>query len=175
MRVVFIHGPAASGKHTIGALLSASTGMRLFHNHLAVDLASTLFEFGSEAFTQLRAKVWLAAFSEAASADRSFIFTFHPEATVERALIDELLRIIEASGGEVLFVELTATREAVLRRLGNASRASFGKLMDRDLYEQIERDGGFVFPPLPTPLLVIDTEALEPHDAAAVIEQALGD
>ena|GEM_PF-3377967 len=49
MRVVFIHGPAASGKHTIGSLLSAATGLLLFHNHFAVNLVKTLFEFGREA------------------------------------------------------------------------------------------------------------------------------
>ena len=173
MRVVFIHGPAASGKHTIGSLLSTRTGLPLFHNHLAVDLAKTLFEFGSEGFTQLRAKVWLAAFSEAAGAGTSFIFTFHPEATVDPSLIDALVEIVESSGGEVCFVELQANRETVLRRLGNASRARFGKLMDPKLYQQIESDGGFDFPALPTPLLVIDTGAIKAEDAAVAIEQAL--
>ncbi|MDH4125693.1 MAG: shikimate kinase [Gammaproteobacteria bacterium] len=173
MRVVFIHGPAASGKHTIGSLLSARTGLPLFHNHLAVDLAKTLFEFGSEGFTQLRAKVWIAAFSEAATAGRSFIFTFHPEATVDPGLIEALVEIVESSGGEVCFVELQASRETVLRRLGNASRAKFGKLLDPDLYEQIESNGGFDFPALPTPMVVIDTDVMKAEDAAVVIEQAL--
>jgi hypothetical protein len=173
MRVVFIHGPAASGKHTIGSLLSTRTGLPLFHNHLAVDLARTLFEFGSEGFTQLRAKVWIAAFSEAAAAGTSFIFTFHPEATVDPSLIGALVQIVESSGGKVCFVELRANRETVLRRLGNASRARFGKLMDPKLYQQIELDGGFDFPALPTPLLVIDTDATKAEDAAVAIEQAL--
>ena len=156
MRVIFIHGPAASGKHTIGSLLSARTGLPLFHNHLAVDLAKTLFEFGSEGFTQLRAKVWLAAFSEAATAGRSFIFTFHPEATVDPGLVDALVEIVQSLDGEVCFVELQARRVTVLRRLGNASRAKFDKLLDPELYQQIESNGGFDFPALPTPLLVID-------------------
>jgi len=173
MRVVFIHGPAASGKHTIGSVLATRTGLALFHNHLAVDLAKTLFDFGSEGFSRLRARVWRAAFAEAAAAGRSFIFTFHPEATVDPGLIDELVEIVEASGGKVHFVELKVTRESVLERLGNASRARFGKLMDRDLYLQIEACGGFEFPALPEPLVVIDTDALNAEDAAAVIEETL--
>ena len=46
MRVVFISGPAACGKHTIDSLLSARLGVPLFRDYLVVDLAKTLFEFG---------------------------------------------------------------------------------------------------------------------------------
>jgi len=173
MLVVFIHGPAASGKHTIGSLLSARTGLPLFHNHLAVDLARTLFEFGSKAFIQLRAAIWLAAFSEAEAAGKSFIFTFHPEATVDWRLVEKLVRIVEESDGRVHFVELKADRETLLERLGNASRASFGKLMDPDIFRQIESAGGFEFPALPDPLVVIDTQTVTAEDAAVMIEKAL--
>jgi hypothetical protein len=47
VQVVFICGPAASGKHTIGARLSRRLSLPLFHNHLTVDLAKMLFEFGT--------------------------------------------------------------------------------------------------------------------------------
>ena len=174
LRVVFIHGPVASGKHTIGSLLSSRTGLPLFHNHLCVDLARTLFEFGSEGFRQLRAEVWRASFAAAAGTGTSFIFTFNPEATVDRKLIDELVQIVESSGGEICFIELRASRETVLQRLDNASRAKFGKLMDRELYRQIESSGGFEFPPLPSPAVVVDTDKLSAEEAAAAIEQALG-
>ena len=174
LRVVFIHGPVAAGKHTIGSLLSVRTGLPLFHNHLCVDLARTLFEFGSEGFTQLRAEIWRAAFAAAATADTSFIFTFNPEASVDPKLIDQLVGIIETPGGEICFVELKASRETILRRLGNDSRAKFGKLVDRELFRQIESAGGFEFPPLPSPLLVVDTDRVNAGEAAMAIEQALG-
>jgi hypothetical protein len=138
-----------------------------------VDLAKSLFEFGSAAFIRLRARLWLETFAEAAAASRSFIFTFNPERTVDPRLIDELVATIAAAGGRVHFVELQCARETVLERLGNASRAKFGKLMDRELYEQIERDGGLDFPPLPAPLVTIDTAKLDPAEAASRIEQAL--
>jgi len=175
MRVVFIHGPAASGKHTIGSLVSAKTGLPLFHNHLAVDLAKTLFAFGSAPFVRLRAGIWRAAFFEAATSDRSFIFTFHPEATVEPALIETLTRVISDVGGRVCFVELLCSRPTLLKRLESESRAKFGKLNDTALYEEIERLGGFRFPPLPRPFLSIDTEILSAEDAATRIAEALRD
>ena len=65
MRLVFLHGAPAVGKLTVARELAALTGFRLFHNHLTVDLASSLFSFGSEPFILLREKIWLAAFAEA--------------------------------------------------------------------------------------------------------------
>ena len=54
MFVVFLYGPPASGKHTIGKRLSALLNIPLFHNHLTVDLATTLFEFGIRADSNSR-------------------------------------------------------------------------------------------------------------------------
>ena len=174
MIVVFIHGPVASGKHTIGTLLAERTGLALVHNHLAVDEALARFPFGSPGFVKLRAKLWRTAFEEKAAAERSFIFTFNPEATVDPRLIAELHAIIERAGGRVHYVELTCSRKTIFARLGNESRSAFGKLTDPGLYEDIERQGGFVFPPLPEPKLRIDTGQVTAEQAAARIADALG-
>lgn len=173
MQVIFIHGPAAAGKFTIGTILSERTGLPLFHNHLTVDLAKALFDFGSEEFNRLRAEIWRSAFREAAAAMRSFIFTFHPEATVDPELIVDLVAIVEQAGGRVHFVELACSTSGVLERLDDESRTRFGKLTDKNLYVQIKRDGGFDFPPLPAPIVRIDTEMVEAGDAATAIENAL--
>jgi tRNA uridine 5-carbamoylmethylation protein Kti12 len=55
MRLVFIYGLPATGKLTVARELSSLTGFRLFHNHLAVDLLLSLFDFESEPFVALRA------------------------------------------------------------------------------------------------------------------------
>ena len=173
MEVIFIHGPAASGKHTIASQLSRLTGLPLFHNHLAVDAALSLFEFGTRGFKNMRSAIWRTAFQEAARFNRSFIFTFHPEASVDPLLITELVESIQSVGGLVIFVELQCARQVVLDRLGNASRANFRKLTDSNLYRILEEQGAFVFPPLPTPLLRIDTSELPPEAAAKQIATAM--
>jgi hypothetical protein len=173
MEVIFIHGPAASGKHTIASQLSRLTGLPLFHNHLAVDAALSLFEFGTQGFKNVRSAVWLAAFREAARSNRSFIFTFHPEASVEPLLITELVESIQSAGGIVIFVELQCAPQVVLERLGNPSRANFRKLTDPNLYRILEEQGAFEFPPLPTPLLCIETSKLPPEAAAKLIATAI--
>lgn len=173
MQVVFIHGPAASGKYTIARRLAALTGLPLFHNHLAVDAARALFDFGTPGFNAMRATIWQSAFAEAARAQRSFIFTFHPEASVAPSLIAELVALVESAGGVVRFVALRCATETVLARLGDASRTQFGKLSDPALYRAIDAQGGFDFPPLPDALVEIDTDASDPDAAARRIAAAL--
>jgi hypothetical protein len=167
MLVVFLHGPVAAGKRTIGECLSEATGLPLFHNHLTVDLVRTLFELFSEPFVRLRATLWRSSFAEAARAGQSFIFTFTPEASVDRDLIDELAGIIEQAGGQVHFVELRCARAEILARLPNPDRAN--KLNDPDTYEEVERSGGFEFPPMPESTLKLDTGTRSPSEAVAAI------
>lgn len=174
MRVLFLHGPPAAGKYTVGVRLSALTKLPLFHNHLAVDAALSLFSFGTPEFSRLRAAIWRAAFEEAAQSDRSFIFTFNPESSVSPGLIEELCAIVEASGGKVHFVQLTCSRETILARLGNASRAKFGKLTDPGLFKEIEARGAFHFPALPQATVIVDTDQHDAETAARMIMEAVG-
>src|SRR3712207_8152880 len=54
MEMVFVHGPAASGKLTVARELGLLTGLPVFHNHLVVDVLLEVFEFGSPEFVALR-------------------------------------------------------------------------------------------------------------------------
>lgn len=173
MRVAFLHGPPASGKYTIGLKLSELTKLPLFHNHLAVDAAISLFAFGTPGFRRLRATIWRAAFAEAAAAHQSFIFTFNPESTVDPGLIQELCAQVQASGGTIDFVELTCSRETILARMGNESRAKFGKLTDARLFQAIEAQGAFSFPALPKARLLVDTDMHDAESAARMIAKVV--
>ena len=75
MHLIFLHGRAAAGKLTTARRLSGQVGYPVFHNHLVVDLLTTMFPFGSEPFVLLREQFWLAVFAQAALHDRSLIFT----------------------------------------------------------------------------------------------------
>ena len=66
MNLVLLHGPAAAGKLTVARALAAHVGYPVFHNHLTVDLLTTVFPFGSQPFARLREAVWLAVLTEAA-------------------------------------------------------------------------------------------------------------
>ena len=65
VKLVCIYGLPATGKLTVARELAAITGFRLFHNHLAVDLLLSIFEFGSPPFIELREDIWLSVFDRA--------------------------------------------------------------------------------------------------------------
>jgi hypothetical protein len=172
MLLVFIHGPAAVGKLTVARELAALTGFRLFHNHLTVDLVSSLFAFGTPSFVNLREEIWLAAFSEAARNNLSLIFTFNPERTVREKFIQDATDAVESSGGRVAFVELTCSETELERRMEDPSRKEFGKLASLEQYRSLKSAGAFEFPGLPSELSV-DTTNQAPGVTAQVINDYL--
>jgi hypothetical protein len=169
MHCIFIHGPVASGKLTVAKELQKLSALPIHHNHLAVDAALSLFPFGSEPFVRMREQLWRTAFQEAALADQSFIFTFAPEATVRRGLVDELVQIVEGVDGRVLFVELTCSAAEIAQRIEGTDRARHGKLLSLELYQELREQGAFQFPPLPTPVICIDTGKVAAGEAATAI------
>jgi hypothetical protein len=172
MRLIFIYGPPAVGKLTVARELAELTGLPLFHNHLAVDVLTPLFEFGSPSFVKLRELIWLSVFQEAAKNDVSLIFTFAPERTVRPSFIQDTITTIEARGGVVHFVRLTCAAGEIEQRLATPSRAEFGKLQSLDQYQALTRAGAFDYPELPA-ALTIDTGAVSPREAAVTIRAFL--
>lgn len=174
MKLIFIHGAPAVGKLTVARELAALTGFRLFHNHLTVDLVSSLFPFGSESFIVLREQIWLAALTEAARQNLSLIFTFNPERTVRERFIQDAIEVVEAAGGRVVFVELTCGEDELERRMEDWSRKEFGKLASTEQYRSLKTSGAFEFPTLPEGLSV-DTTNRSPADSAQLIREQVVD
>jgi adenylate kinase len=175
VKLIFLHGLPGVGKLTVARELAKLTGFRVFHNHLAVDLAESVFEFGSLPFVELREKVWLEVFSRAVAANLDgLIFTFAFDCTVRGSFIENTRRVIEASGGEVLFVELRCSTEELERRIEHPSRQRFGKLSSVGRFHELKEAGAFVDPGIPTERLVVDTTKLSASGAASLIVSELG-
>ncbi len=172
MKLIVIHGAPAVGKLTVARELSRLTGFPLFHNHLTVDLVSSLFAFGTPPFVSLREKIWLAAFAEAARNDLSLIFTFNPERTVNEEFVQQTIAVVAAAGGRVVFVELTCSQAELERRMEEPSRKEFGKLASVDQYQTLKSEGAFEFPKLPSDI-AIDTTKQSPAAAARLISNHL--
>jgi hypothetical protein len=175
MRLIFLYGLPATGKLTVAQELKALSGFQLFHNHLAVDLLSSTFEFGSEPFVVLREQIWLSVFEQASRARLpGLIFTFAPEATVRDSFIPETLRTVEEAGGTVDFVALTCPVDEIRRRLASQSRHAFGKLTSLDLFDRLLASRTFDHPRMPEPKICVDTSSKLPAEAALEISRALG-
>jgi hypothetical protein len=175
VKLIFLHGLPGVGKLTTARELAQLTGFKVFHNHLAVDLVASLFEFGSRPFIELREKIWLTVFAQAASANLDgVIFTFAFDRTVRGGFIENTREVIESSGGEVLYVELRCSTAELERRIEHPSRQRFGKLCSVGQFRELKEAGAFVDPGVPAERVVVDTTELSASDAASLIARRLG-
>ena len=175
MKLIFIFGLPATGKLTVAQELASMTGYKLFHNHLAVDLLLSVFDFGSAGFVRLREEIWLRVFEEASMAKLSgLIFTFAPEATVRQEFLADTVALVTRLGGNIDFIELTCPMEELKRRMDSETRKQFQKLTSVSLFEQLDAAGRFEAPVMPMPRLSIDTSVFTPSEVAEQIVERLG-
>jgi len=123
--LLFILGPPAVGKMTVGEQIAARTGLRLFHNHLAIEPVLRFFPFGSPPFGRLVGQFRRSLIEEVAASDLpGLIFTF--VRAFDRPEDDEAMRQFaepfRRRGGRVLHLELEAAQEVRLERNSGASR-----------------------------------------------------
>lgn len=117
--LVFIIGPPAVGKMTVGDELARRTGLRLFHNHQTIDLILPFFPFGSPPFGRLVGEFRRRILEEVASSDLPgiiFTFVWAFNLAADDAVVEEYSEIFRARGGRVVYVELEATQDERLRR-----------------------------------------------------------
>lgn len=184
MDFVIIIGPPAVGKMTVGYELQQLTGLRLFHNHMTIDLVMNFFEWGTPQF-KLVSEFRRRIFEEVAGSDlHGLIFTYvwafdHPS---DRAFIDECGDIFRRRGARIHYVELVAPLAVRLERNRTEFRLQH-KPPKRDLErsEQMLRqneeryrlnsNGDF---PYPESYLRIDNTDLPAAAAARMIAERFG-
>ena len=173
MQLIFIYGPPAAGKYTVARRVCYRTGLALFHNHLVMDAVAAVFPFASPPFVRLREQFWMEVIRAAAAEDRSLIFTFQPEDSVEPGFAERVVEAVEAEGGEVVFVHLKLCEAGQRARIANRDRSKFGKLRDLDILEANLAQFAACEAAMPTPDLTIDTGETDPESAADQIHAFL--
>jgi hypothetical protein len=139
--LIFLIGPPAVGKMTVGDALARRTGLRLFHNHLTIDLVLRFFPFGTSAFGRLVGEFRRRVFEEVAASDLpGIIFTdvWAFEDPKEQEYVDACAGIFRSRGGRVIFVELQTTQAERLKRNETAFRLA-EKPFKRDLEASQQR------------------------------------
>lgn len=166
MSLVIISGPPAVGKMTVGMELEKISGLKLFHNHMSIDIAAKFFEPEEPSFGRVIGTIRRVVMEEvAASRLWGLIFTYVWNFNDPRdaAAIMRCAEIFAAHGRQTYYVELEADQEererrnvselrlalkpskrnieesqAQLRRMVASSKTnSTTELLDRDFYLRI--------------------------------------
>jgi hypothetical protein len=158
--LVVLFGPPAVGKMAVGYELERLTGLRLFHNHMTIDLVLRFFEFGTPAFQRLVSEFRARLLEEVAESNLPglvFTYVWALDLPEDKAFVDRLARIFETTGAHVHFVELEATQEERLRRNETELRLAEKRpkrdvghsrqlLLDADQKHRLNSGGEFFYP-----------------------------
>ena len=118
MKLVLLFGPQAVGKMTVGQELEKRTELKLFHNHMTIELLQPFFGF-SEEMWRICGMMREEIFQSFAKTDQyGMIFTFMWAFNEEKdwKWVEKVTNIFESNGGEVYFVELESDLEVRLQR-----------------------------------------------------------
>ncbi|HEY2880569.1 AAA family ATPase [Nocardioides sp.] len=118
MTLLFVFGPPAVGKMTVGREIADASDFRLFHNHHVIEPLLDVFEFETPQFQTLMSEFRQRVLEEAATADIDLVFTLVwaldlPEDAA--AMRRHLAPFVEA-GRRIVMVELYADLETRLDR-----------------------------------------------------------
>jgi hypothetical protein len=178
--LVFIVGPPAVGKMTVGYELARRTGLKLFHNHHTIELVLQFFPFGTPPFGRLVHEFRRRIFEEVAGSPLPgliFTYVWAFDQPSETAAVENLAGIFAARGGRVVYAELEATLDERLVRNESEFRlaqkpskrdvaVSRQRLLQHDAQYQLNSAGRFDGR---EDWLRIDNTHLPPADAAEQI------
>lgn len=136
MKLVIILGPHAVGKMTVGQELASMTGLKLFHNHMTIELVRNFFNVhGSEEGRRLNALFRQEIFEAVAKSDLPgliFTYMFDFDDPNEYEYINSIIRLFEAHNAEACVVELTADFDIRIERNKTENRLA-NKPSKRDI------------------------------------------
>jgi len=164
--LVFIYGPPGVGKLTVARELARLTGYKVFHNHLSIACAESVFDFGTRPFGKIVDTIRMAVFEEAAREGVSLVFTFVYACPEDTPFVERVCEVVEGGGGRVCLVRLVCDRESLERRLPHPERAAVGKIASLDTLREVTARYD-IFSPVPgRESLSIDNTEIPPDEVA---------
>lgn len=118
MKFIIIFGPQAVGKMTVGHELEKITDLKLFHNHITIEMLYPLFGYGPETWrlsTHFRQEIFKAV-SESNLQGLIFTYVWAFDQQDDWDFVNNICNIFESKGADVYFVELEADLDQRLER-----------------------------------------------------------
>lgn len=128
MNFVIVFGPLAVGKMTVGQELEKITDLKLFHNHMTIEMVLPYFDMQSESFKKLVNSFRMQMFEEVAKSDLAgliFTYVWELDSTHDWDFIRSIVKIFEQQGATVCYVELEASIEERLKRNTSPNRLKY--------------------------------------------------
>ncbi len=127
MKLVILFGPQAVGKMTVGHELEKSTWLKLFHNHMTIELIVPLFWYWQKApvWKKLVKEFRTRIFEEFAKTDNEWlIFTYIWAFDLKEDwdYLEDISKIFESKWAKVYRVELVADIDVRIERNKTAHR-----------------------------------------------------
>ncbi|MBC8356600.1 MAG: AAA family ATPase [Planctomycetes bacterium] len=125
MKFVIVFGPLAVGKMTVGQELEKITDLRLFHNHMTIEMVLPFFDMKSPSFKKLVNSFRIQMFEEVAKSNLAgliFTYVWKLDQKKDCDFIDNIVRIFERENASGYYVELEADVEERLKRNKSANR-----------------------------------------------------
>lgn len=123
--LVIILGPHAVGKMTVGQELAKTTGLRLFHNHMSIELTLKLFHYQEKERSVLNETIRETVFELFAKGDfPGLIFTFMCAFDMQSEFdyLQHVIDLFRSNGANCYVVELCADFEERLIRNKSENR-----------------------------------------------------
>ncbi|WP_144572556.1 AAA family ATPase [Bacillus paramycoides] len=140
MKLVLIFGPQAVGKMTVGQELAKITDLKIFHNHMTIDLVSPFFDYSTNEAKRLVSLFRNEIFEEVSKSNlygMIFTYVWALDLQSDWDYIQHVVSIFESKGGTVYFVELEAELGERLERNKSPHRLEHKpKKRDIEWYEK---------------------------------------
>lgn len=171
--LVFIYGPPSTGKLTVANELSNITGYNVFRNHEVIGLLATIFPYDDEDLSKIRKKLArglrLEIFQEAAKTKVNLVTTFGMAGPEYFDFFREVQDVVSKAGGKVLFVQIIASKQVLLSRVGSPDRKNI-KIDSKDQLEKLLDEKPEMFDKFPDiEHLTIDNSNLSAQEVAQKI------
>lgn len=119
MKFILIFGPQAVGKMTVGQELAKITNLKLFHNHMTIDLVGHFFDYSTKEGKRLVNLFRQEIFEEVSKSDMygmifTYVWAFNLQADWD--YVNQISQLFESRGGIVYYVELEADFDERLER-----------------------------------------------------------